>query len=246
MKKTLVPIVALGAISLMADYVLDFSHKVENTNTRDTRVITDVNINSKNFTLEAWVYRTANQNGYKIFAQYPNTTGNYSLFLGGYDSQSGTLDVFLRGATGWWRPGVALPLGVWRHVALTKDDAGTVTLYTNGVQAATMSDESLKDFYPNQPGRKLWIGNSYSDGFGTEGTYTVGFPGHLCEMRYWNVARTRSRRTGIVGWMATRRASPAIGRSTRAGAIQSSTARPGSRLMCSARASGCVTRRCRS
>ena len=190
MKKTLVPIVALGAISLMADYVLDFSHKVENTNTRDTRVITDVNINSKNFTLEAWVYRTANQNGYKIFAQYPNTTGNYSLFLGGYDSQSGTLDVFLRGATGWWRPGVALPLGVWRHVALTKDDAGTVTLYTNGVQAATMSDESLKDFYPNQPGRKLWIGNSYSDGFGTEGTYTVGFPGHLCEMRYWNVART--------------------------------------------------------
>ncbi|MGN0846965.1 MAG: LamG-like jellyroll fold domain-containing protein, partial [Kiritimatiellia bacterium] len=190
-KLMLMTVVALAGCAAVADYVLDFSYSSEETKwKRDTRVITDVNIASKNFTLEAWVYRRSDQNGYKIFAQYPSTTGTYSLFLGGANGKADTLDVFFRSSIGWWTPGVPLTRNAWHHVALVKDDTGVAVLYVDGEEKARVQDDRLRDFYPNQTDQKLWLGNTYSDGTGAEGSYSVGFPGYLCEMRCWNVART--------------------------------------------------------
>lgn len=180
-----------GAMPGGEGYVLDFSH-VESGSWRDTRVITDVKIDSKNFTLEAWLYRTGDAAGYKIFAQYPRGTANYALFLGGQDSKSDTLDVFFSGVAdlGWWQPGVKVPRNLWTHVAMTKSEAGTVVLYTNGVEAARLTDDRIRDFCPDSPVQQLWLGNTWRDGNAQEGSYGRGFPGYLAEMRCWNVTRT--------------------------------------------------------
>ena len=197
MNKLMVTVAALTvATVLRAGYVLDFSGaNPDNGNKKDTRVITDVQITTKDFTLEAWVKRNANQSGFKIFAQYPGQT--YKLFLGAQDANQTTLDVFLSGATdpSWWQTGITIPLGEWTHVAMTKrqdDDGvnGTVKLFVNGVLKATKTEASLKDYCPSTNKSQLWLGNTYSDGNGIPGTYQNGFPGYMAEMRLWSVCRT--------------------------------------------------------
>lgn len=196
MKRLVVLLASLGLTPLLADYVLDFSvANPDNGNKKDTRVITDVQITTKEFTLEAWVRRNGNQAGFKIFAQYPGQT--YKLFLGAQDSQQTTLDVFLSGATNpsWWQPGITIPQGKWTHVAMTKrqdDDGvnGTVKLFVNGVLVATKTEASLRDYSPSTNKSQLWLGNTYSDGNGNPGTYQNGFPGYMAEMRFWSVCRT--------------------------------------------------------
>lgn len=196
MKRLVVLLASLGLTPLWADYVLDFSvANPDNGNKKDTRVITDVQITTKEFTLEAWVRRNSNQAGFKIFAQYPGQT--YKLFLGAQDSQQTTLDVFLSGATNpsWWQPGITIPQGKWTHVAMTKrqdDDGvnGTVKLFVNGALVATKTEASLRDYSPSTNRSQLWLGNTYSDGNGNPGTYQNGFPGYMAEMRFWRVCRT--------------------------------------------------------
>ena len=208
MKRLAWMLVAASAVGVAnAGYVLDFTG-VDADNKRDTRVITDAQITTKTWTLECWARRKGNGT-FRLFAQYPGST--YSLFFGSQDSNQNGVDVFMRGGSGWWKSGYVLEYDVWHHLAMTKDAEGTVKVYVDGVLKNSNTDARDVDLIPSA-NQFLWLGNTYSDGNGREGTYSPAFPGYLAEMRVWNVVRTAAElaaskdvrlsgnETGLVGY----------------------------------------------
>ena len=192
-----------------AGYVLDFTG-VDAEDKRDTRVITDAKITTKTWTLECWARRKSSA-VFRLFAQYPGSS--YSIFFGSQDGHSSGVDVFMRGGSGWWQSGYVLEYDVWHHLAMTKDAEGTVKVYVDGVLYNNNSHTDARDadLVPSA-NQFLWLGNTYSDGYGWEGTYNSAFPGYLAEMRVWNVVRTEAElaankdvrlsgdETGLVGY----------------------------------------------
>ncbi|MGH7244878.1 MAG: LamG domain-containing protein [Phycisphaerales bacterium] len=75
-----------------------------------------------------------------------------------------------------------LPVGSWHHVAATYS-AGTLRLYTDGLQVATAAVPGAPNlFASNEPVR---IGAAYAGGGAI-----VHFTGGMDEVRIWNIART--------------------------------------------------------
>ena len=186
MNKLTVTVAALMAATVLrAGYVLDFTG-TDSDGKRDTRIVTDVQVTTKNWTFECWAFRKSD-GVFRLFAQYPGTS--YSVFFGSQDSNANGVDAFMRGGSGWWISGYKMPQNAWTHLAMTKNDTGTVKIYVNGSLQATHQVAGDGNHIPSS-NQMLWLGSTWSDGLAKPGSYFNAFPGYLAEMRAWDVART--------------------------------------------------------
>lgn len=83
------------------------------------------------FTVEAWVYDNAANEGYQEIVS--QGTGDSRAFFLGTDTGSQQI----RAGWSWQSTGVNLPASQWVHVALTCDGSGGAALYLNGQEAAS-------------------------------------------------------------------------------------------------------------
>jgi hypothetical protein len=130
-------------------------------------------------TLEAWVYPTGTQNGWRTIVNKDvdaynlsasNPAGNLRPAGGGTVS-----------STGWEEADgpSAIPVNAWRHLALTYDGAN-LRLYVNGVQVAS------------QPASGTLESNSNQLSFGGNAPYGEFFKGRIDEVRVYNRALSAS------------------------------------------------------
>lgn len=97
---------------------------------------------------------------------YPGTSGKISLYMGGVTLTSNLF---------------ALSTNTWYHIAITRDNAGSVNFYVNGIAMGggtnTANASSTADMLVGR--------NAVTN-------YTYDLAGSLDELRIWNVARTAS------------------------------------------------------
>ena len=124
-------------------------------------------------TLEAWVYPTAAQSGWRTIIQHEvdayfmHASANGALAPAG----GGTIN----GSTVWAETGTALPINTWSHLAMTFG-ANTIRLYVNGTQVATASRTGTIET------------NSNPVSIGSNSTYGEYFLGRIDDVRIYNRA----------------------------------------------------------
>ncbi|MCA9962334.1 MAG: CSLREA domain-containing protein, partial [Anaerolineales bacterium] len=137
----------------------------------------NANLNATVFTYEAWIYPT------NISAE--KSIVSKGTGLGGADSLFQILNGRMRLFTNtfpWHQANTVVPLNAWSHVAVTRDAAGTVTFYLNGVPDGSVTGTSAPT-----PGT-----NNFYIGLQGATCQCNGFIGQMDEVRVWNVARTQS------------------------------------------------------
>ncbi|QYM78636.1 FG-GAP-like repeat-containing protein [Horticoccus luteus] len=141
------------------------------------------------FTMETWIYPTANTPYAWIMGKGLPNAGidpyiSFALFL----DASGTKASFAAstGAAGSYREitaPTALPLRAWTHVAAVLDGA-TMRLLVNGVAVATGPSAGT-------PGAATAVALGVGSAFLADGTMNYPpFPGYARQARFWNVVRT--------------------------------------------------------
>lgn len=126
------------------------------------------------FTMEGWVKWNGGTPSNQVLFYSGNTSSTgYGIFLDQGASNAASL---LAGGNFIQDSYFTLPVGVWTHVALTRDGSGLWTLYLNGVSQALGSGG------PNVPAGNLFIGGH--SGFSTE-----TFNGTIDEVRFWSVSK---------------------------------------------------------
>jgi hypothetical protein len=134
------------------------------------------------FTFEAWVYLTANNNWNRIF-DFGNSAGvNMLITSNQNNSQCPRFLINIGSGEQMVTSPDALPLNTWTHVAVTISGT-TATMYLNGNQVAqntsfTYNPASLGSTTNNYLGKSQYD-NPY-------------FCGKMDEVRIWNVAHTQS------------------------------------------------------
>lgn len=175
----------------LPNYALDFDGANDNV-----RIPHNSSLNvSGDFTLEAWVYRTADQYG-TVFSKWDddNDHRGYMLNFGEYAANTVS---FLATPNGtWdgnqlnWNTGVVVPTNEWHHVALTYTLSGgdNVKLYLDGV----LSSQTTWNFAIDSDNPiDLLIGAYDGPGNGQNaGANSRYFLGIVDEVRIWNVARS--------------------------------------------------------
>lgn len=155
-------------------WVASFAGKYGSTYTAtELRLIND-------FTVESWIYPTANAGQSIILSQFNESGNGRMLFsLNNLKLSIGIWDATNEKNTGGWiSDSEAVPLNQWTHVAATR--AGdTVTIYCNGVAVKSVSN--FVDS-PILQDAKLRIASS-------QGPSSDSFYGSLAEVRIWNKAR---------------------------------------------------------
>lgn len=137
----------------------------------------DFTLGSGDFTIEAWVYLTADVNGYpwaqgtsfsdanNIRLLYVASTNKWQLRLGGSN----------------YDPDFDVELNTWYHVAIVRT-SGTVNFYMNGVKDTTMGTSGDVTFSTTLAARPMCLGNlSYAA--------ITPFSGNIDEFRMSDTAR---------------------------------------------------------
>jgi hypothetical protein len=131
---------------------------------------------STGMTLEAWIYPTANQSGWRTIVQrqvdsyFLNASSNAGAL---YPAGGGTFN----GTTNYVAGTASNPLNTWTHVAFTYDGT-TLRLYVNGVQVST------------KPASGPIETNSNALRIGGNVPYGEYFTGRIDEVRVYNRALT--------------------------------------------------------
>jgi hypothetical protein len=100
---------------------------------------------STQFTIEAWVNRTIDSGGYQTYLSDATSGYNqvmFSLYVDGGSSDCGAGDQFaFYQANGFsiQCSGTSADLGVWYHIAVTRDSAGTRRFFVNGILRSTQT-----------------------------------------------------------------------------------------------------------
>jgi hypothetical protein len=128
------------------------------------------------FTLEAWVYPTGNASEMAILSKGSGLSGGDYLFNLTGDKMS-----LFTGDFPWYTATSTVPLNTWSHVAVTRDDSGTVTFYLNGVADGSIANTAI----PTPTTVDVRIGLQGGDCLCNE------FIGTIDEVRVWNTARSQ-------------------------------------------------------
>jgi len=145
----------------------------------------NLNINSGNFTIEAWVYLSAYQNGggesftdQWIVANCGPNSGNWWLRVG--TGSNNYLQFYNLAGSSAVTATSNFPLGTWVHVAAVKN-GGTITLYQNGVSVASGADSTnFSSSFPVTIGTqngyaRYWLGYISNVRVTTTAVYTGNF-----------------------------------------------------------------------
>jgi hypothetical protein len=128
-------------------------------------------------TLEAWVYPTAAQSGWRAIVQ--RQTDAYFLHAsGGGGSLQPTIGGTFGGLVDYWSAGSSLPLNAWSHLAFTYDGA-TARLYVDGVEVVTA---------PRTGALQTAGGGASAVRIGNNVPYLENFLGRIDEVRIYNRA----------------------------------------------------------
>jgi hypothetical protein len=186
MKKLLFLLIAfVSAVApSLAQTAISFNGGTYYTVTNSTAA--GINFTTQNFTIEAWVRPTAVASGSNTFENtilgndiWTTTNTGYALRTGG----SRKLSFVYGNGTSWYdcgTPTAVLTLNQWSHVAVTKN-AGTVTIYVNGVSMATQTHAQTS------------ISSGTSLNIGEHGKLeNRKFTGAIHEVKFWNTGRTLS------------------------------------------------------
>ena len=154
-------------------WVASFAGKYGSTYTTTELKLTN------DFTLESWIYPTANASRSIIVSQFNGSGDGRMLFSLNYLKLSiGIWDATNEKNTGdWISDTAAVPLNQWTHVAATR--AGdTVTIYRNGVTVKSVSNFVDSPILQDET---LRIASR-------QGPSSDSFDGSLAEVRIWNKA----------------------------------------------------------
>jgi hypothetical protein len=141
------------------------------------------------FTVEGWVKRTVSTGRYETF--FSNADSYYGQVTFGVYVDGGNVDcgssppnqfawAYTKVGTGWMAQcsGVTASLGVWYHIAATRDSSGTARIFVNGVLRGTLT------------GTAAPTSSSGAFGIGEAGdALTEFFGGNLAEIRISSIAR---------------------------------------------------------
>lgn len=153
---------------------------------------------STEMTIEAWVYRTANQYG-TVVSKYEDDGNNRGYMINFGEMGDASKLCFIATNTGNWLPNpkiqwetnASLNLNQWYHVAITFTQNGTNNLkyYLDGV----LTDQTTWNYSINPTPADLYIGgyDGWTNGFNA-GANSRYFAGKLDEVRIWNKARSSS------------------------------------------------------
>jgi len=140
---------------------------------------------STQFTYEAWVKRTSDNNNYQTFLSDANssyTQAMVTLYVDGSSSDcSGVPDQFAyyqSAGNSTFCSGATASLNVWYHTAVTRDSSGTLRYFVNGTLTATRPASTA----PADSSGRLNLGRAGDH----PGEY---FAGRLDEARVSNIAR---------------------------------------------------------
>lgn len=135
--------------------------------TADEIETTSAIVSSTEYSIEAWVYPTLNQQGY-IAAQYTAGNGSRTVFL--YRESNTNLYFFHPsvGSVG----AIPLALNTWYHVAITRDSGGRTRMFVDGVLKHTFTTSYTPE------------ASSFS--FGGNGEAGSNFGGYISNMRVLN------------------------------------------------------------
>ncbi|RYZ46139.1 MAG: LamG domain-containing protein, partial [Sphingobacteriales bacterium] len=146
-----------------------------------------VNVTNSNFTFEAWVKPNSTTNG-MVFGQDVNGNTNHQLRLA---IQSNRARFYFTGNAA--SPSISLssaastvPTNQWTHVAVVRSGT-TVTLYLNGVSAATGTSTLINNQSGADASKPFRIGARGGTG---NPNGQNNFNGSIDDFRYWNIART--------------------------------------------------------
>ena len=165
-----------------------------------TYATTDLKL-TDDFTLEAWVYPTANAGRNVMITQFKEGLDGRLFFSLNYLKLSVGMWVAGNSDGGWVTDSATIPLNQWTHVAATREGS-TVTLYRNGVAVKTQPNFLDSTILQSETIR---IANR-------EGPNTDSFSGSLAEVRIWNracsgdeISRTMSHKlrgteSGLIGY----------------------------------------------
>lgn len=127
---------------------------------------------SGDFTLEAWVYPTANQHA-MVLSTDDGTAGTYSLRV----LENGRLNFDVRDSGAVTSGEGVVPLNAWSHIAAVHDAASDSTwLYLDGHRVTALLGHT-----PSASGQPMFVGR-YSGG--------QYFPGQISAIRVWRETRT--------------------------------------------------------
>ncbi len=127
-------------------------------------------------TLEAWVYPTATQTGWRAIIQREVD----AFFLHASNHTGGLLPAAggtFGGSVVWVSGPAAIPINTWTHLAQTYDGT-TLRLYVNGTQVVTLAATGLIETTASP----LWIGGN--------NPYNEYFQGRIDDVRVYNRALT--------------------------------------------------------
>lgn len=153
---------------------------------------------STEMTIEAWVYRTANQYG-TLVAKYEDDGDNRGYMINFGELGDPSKLCFIATNTGNWTPSpkiqwqtnASLNLNQWYHVAITFTQNGTNNLkyYLDGV----LTDQTTWNYSINPTPADLYVGgyDGWTNGFNA-GANSRYFSGKIDELRIWNKARSSS------------------------------------------------------
>ena len=109
------------------------------------------------FTFETWVNLSKGNSGFQTFIRTAPSSGSPTIFFGVNNATVGYYSNVLE------ETDTAIEVGVWTHVAVTRDDTGTITLWVNGVPNTNTQKDTTT--YSNQA---VSIGGSLIEPFSNQ------------------------------------------------------------------------------
>ncbi|WP_158267515.1 LamG-like jellyroll fold domain-containing protein [Adhaeribacter arboris] len=132
------------------------------------------------YTIEAWVNITQYQNWARV-ADLGNGPNQDNLLATFNTNQQLEMQSFVNNQGSFLAANTVFPTGVWKHVAVVNNGAGTGTLYIDGLLVGSGNQSVPRNVVRslNYLARSNWANDAY-------------FNGKMREVRIWDVARTQA------------------------------------------------------
>jgi len=152
-------------------------------------------------TIEWWVKASALPSDARMIA--PRGTAADRLSIG---ITAGTGQIYVWSGNTWTTINAYATVGVWKHFAIVRNSATSMSFYENGVliTGSLPINTTTADFFKQQSIATRFVDNNNAQ-------WGVHFPGQFDEVRVWNVARTGAQISGDMNACLTGNESGLIG-----------------------------------